>query len=247
VSLLAAPEGGTGDPVATTFTPPTRPMGWGNVSHALSLAQDALARLGITQPTNAQLQAALMGGDVTGADGSAVALRGILQMRADGMGWGQIAKASGTTMGAVVSSTRAMQGKIPATTPATEVPAKPEAPVGIITADGSAAPLPGGKSARGITTAAGASTGAAKGTSKGLMTAQGTSPVAASRGIVTASGSAAGVGSATVAAHGRGSGVVSATGAAVSSGAVTAAGPGHGQGLGNGNGNGHANGKGKGG
>src|SRR5438067_1502455 len=46
----------------TTITPPTGAMGWGNVRIALALAQDSLARAGITNPTAQQLQAALVGG-----------------------------------------------------------------------------------------------------------------------------------------------------------------------------------------
>ena len=38
----------------TTFTPPTKPMGWGNVSHALDLAQFALNDAGIASPTQAE-------------------------------------------------------------------------------------------------------------------------------------------------------------------------------------------------
>jgi len=249
VTLLAPPEGGTGDAVATTFTPPTKPMGWGNVSHSLSLAQDSLTRLGITNPTNEQLQAALMGGDVTAADGSTVTLRGILQMRADGMGWGQIAKASGTTMGAVVSSTKAMQGKVPATTTTAKASA------GITTAAGAGATTAGGKGPKGITTATGAASSSA---SRGLVTAEGSIAsngrsgglsTAASgsggghaygRGLVTASGGSVGAGAATAAAHGRGAGLVSATGASAASNAsvTTAAGPDAGHGKGNGKGNG---------
>lgn len=263
VTLLAPPEGGTGEPVATTFTPPTKPMGWGNVSHSLSLAQDSLARLGITNPTNAELQAALMGGEITAPDGSTVALRGILQMRADGMGWGNIARSSGTTMGAVVSSTRAMQGRAPVAS---------ATPTGVTTAAGSTATATVGKPAKGITTAAGATTLAGKGPAKGITTASGVSPSAASRGLVTADGStaghgrsagvttasagsgggnaygrglvtasggAAGAGVTAAAAHGRGAGLVSASGASAGSAAVTtAAGPGNGRGHANGNGKG---------
>ncbi|MGE0355625.1 MAG: hypothetical protein AB7P08_01795 [Burkholderiales bacterium] len=280
VTLLAAPEGGAGDPVATTFTPPTKPMGWGNVSHSLALAQDSLARLGIANPTSADLQAALLGGEVTGADGSAVSLRGILQMRADGMGWGQIAKASGTTMGAVASSAKAMQGRAPAAAPTTPVaPAKPEAPTGITTADGSTtgtSPALSGKSARGITTATGASAGGvASGRPKGITTAQGAAAGSVSRGVVTADGSLAGSGRAnglTTAAsgsgggHAYGRGLVTASGASAGSGAVTASSHGRGAGVvaatgaavsagavtaagpgnGQGRGNGNGNGNGKG-
>src|SRR5512132_1141402 len=91
--------GANGKPVTTTttstFTPPTKPMGWGNVKISLALAQAQLQQLGITKPTAEQLQAALNGGTVKAADGTSVTLKGVLQMRADGMGWGQIAQAGG--------------------------------------------------------------------------------------------------------------------------------------------------------
>src|SRR4051812_9431335 len=50
---------------STTIEVPTKPMGWGNVRHALALAQYSLAQAGITNPTPAQLAAALNGGTVT--------------------------------------------------------------------------------------------------------------------------------------------------------------------------------------
>jgi hypothetical protein len=82
----------------TTYDPPTGKMGWGNVKISLALAQDSLTRAGITRPTAEQLQAALSGGKVTvnNADGTTTTttLRGVLRMRADGMGWGEIAKLS---------------------------------------------------------------------------------------------------------------------------------------------------------
>lgn len=277
VTLVAAPTTTTGTttgsttgtttetpvPVETTFTPPTKPMGWGNVAHALSLAQFSLAQAGITNPTNAQLQAALMGGDVIVADGSTVTLKGILQMRADGMGWGQIAKASGTTMGAVVSSTKAMQGRVATTTPtsstttAAGTTTTAKSSKGITTAAGAGAASAVNKSSKGITTASGATPAAA---SRGLVTAEGgmASPgrsggvtTAASgsgggnafgRGLVTASGGSVGAGVASAAAQGHGVGLVSGTGASASSNAsiTSAAGPGngHGQGAGNGKGKG---------
>lgn len=246
VTLLAAPEGGTGDPVATTFTPPTRPMGWGNVSHSLSLAQASLARLGITNPTNAELQAALLGGEVTASDGSVATLDGILQMRADGMGWGAIARSSGTTMGAVVSSTRAMQGKAPATiSPATGEAAASttgrQRPSGITTASGSGTPGAGGKASRGITTAGGGSVSQGRGPSKGVTTASGAASTSASRGLVTADGSLAGhgrSGNVTTAASGSsgggnayGRGLVTASGGSVGAGAASAAAHGRGAGV----------------
>ena len=45
----------------TDITVPTRPMGWGNVSHALALVQFSLHQAGIDQPTAAELQAAVDG------------------------------------------------------------------------------------------------------------------------------------------------------------------------------------------
>lgn len=67
---------------ATTFSPPTGQMGWGNVQRALDLARAELAAQGITNPTPTQLQTALVGSTTT---------PGILQLRSEGGGWGQIA------------------------------------------------------------------------------------------------------------------------------------------------------------
>ncbi len=86
-----------------SFMPPTRPMGWGNVRHALTLAQRELAAQGITDPTPAQLQAALTGGSITTATGDTVTLSGTLTLRSQGMGWGQIAKTTGVPLGNAAS------------------------------------------------------------------------------------------------------------------------------------------------
>ena len=93
---------------STTITPTTKPMGFGNVDIALSLALHELAQKGITQPTAAQIQAALTGGTITTSTGS-IALTGILTMRSQGMGWGAIANSMGFKLGEVVRSTRAEQ------------------------------------------------------------------------------------------------------------------------------------------
>lgn len=78
-----------------SFTPTTRPMGYGNITQALSLAQRQLAAQGITAPTPEQLHIALNGGTVTSVDSSGasqtVEVPGVLQLRSQGMGWGQIA------------------------------------------------------------------------------------------------------------------------------------------------------------
>jgi hypothetical protein len=92
----ATTPGGTPTTTTTTYDPPTGKMGWGNVKISLELAQRSLTRAGITRPTAEQLQAALSGGKVMvkNADGTTATttLRGVLRMRADGMGWGEIAK-----------------------------------------------------------------------------------------------------------------------------------------------------------
>ena len=100
----------------TTVTVPatTKPLGYGNVTITLALAQTSLDKVGITQPTAAQLQAALTGGTVTLADGSSVKLQGIQTLRASGMGWGQIAKTLGVRLGSVVSAVHDERAKLAA-------------------------------------------------------------------------------------------------------------------------------------
>jgi hypothetical protein len=73
---------------------PTGPMPWNEVRIALLHAQDVLLHAGVMRPHGAQLQAALVGGEVLGADGKPIALRGILRMRADGVSWVDIARVS---------------------------------------------------------------------------------------------------------------------------------------------------------
>lgn len=76
--------------VETVVANPNGPMGWGEVDHSLGLAQ-ALVENGEA----GSLEEALAGAPVTNADGTTTYEGGILQMRADGMGWGQIAKELG--------------------------------------------------------------------------------------------------------------------------------------------------------
>lgn len=90
----------------TTITPPTGKMGFGNVFISLALAKQQLSQVGITQPTPAELQAALLGGSVTtgtGATATTTNLQGILTMRSQNMGWGQIAQKLGVKLGTVMS------------------------------------------------------------------------------------------------------------------------------------------------
>ncbi|MCK9381877.1 MAG: hypothetical protein M0P95_12560 [Sulfuritalea sp.] len=101
-SLVAGLRSGTavtlsspGSATVMSFTPTTKPMGYGNVTQALTLAQRQLAAQGITQPTPVQLSTALNGGTLTTTSSSGatrtVEMAGVLQLRSQGMGWGQIA------------------------------------------------------------------------------------------------------------------------------------------------------------
>ncbi|MBS0337272.1 MAG: hypothetical protein JSS40_10765 [Proteobacteria bacterium] len=96
ITLVADPSAPPGTVASTTFTPPTRPMGYGNVYISLALARARLAAQGITSPTPLQLQTALVGG-------SATQPKGVLQMRSDGMGWGRIAQAYDLKLGPVMA------------------------------------------------------------------------------------------------------------------------------------------------
>ncbi len=92
------------DGTSSTFKPATGKLGFGNINIALSLAKKELADQGITQPTPDQLQAALNGGSVKTSTGTTVMLPGILELRAEGKGWGQIANSMGIRLGDVVSA-----------------------------------------------------------------------------------------------------------------------------------------------
>ena len=94
----------------TVITPPTGHMGHGNVYISLALAKQQLSSLGITQPTPQQLQSALTGGTITQTTGSGATavttstqLDGILTLRSQNMGWGQIAQKLGYKLGPVMS------------------------------------------------------------------------------------------------------------------------------------------------
>ena len=108
---------------SVTFTPPTSKLGYGNINIALSLAKADLARQGITNPTPAQLAAALNGGTIVTATGT-VTMAGVLAQRQAGMGWGQIADAMGVKLGSIVSASKTDKaGRKPAPTAKNEVAA----------------------------------------------------------------------------------------------------------------------------
>lgn len=203
ITLTSTSSSTTGGTTITslTFDPPTRPMGNGNVFISLALAKQQLASYGITEPTPQQIQAALTGGMITtgsGATAQTITLKGILTQRADGMGWGAIAKSQGMNLGQVVSGLKRANTQITA----------------------------GGSTGAGVTTAtnAGTQTQATTGTSASVHGNSANAPghnrgMEGGSGIVTATGSGvgAGLGGGVNAQSGtRASGIVTGSGAAVS-------------------------------
>jgi len=174
----------------TTFSPPTGKMGYGNVYTSLALAKQQLAGLGITQPTAAQIQAALAGGTVTGANGQTTTLSGVLTLRAQGMGWGQIAQSLGYKLGPVISGMKSANAHV-ASQPAASTGTAPGAS-GVTTAAGHGAGQ-GDAYGRGIVTGAGTPGGPGQGNAYG-------------RGIVTGAGAPAGQSGSSAAAQGRSAG-----------------------------------------
>ena len=98
---------------STSFTSPTGKMGFGNVNIALSLAEASLKQQGITSPTPQQLQSSLTG---------------ILDQRASGKGWGQIANSMGFKLGEVVRPERPEKPVRPDKSERPDRPDKPERP-----------------------------------------------------------------------------------------------------------------------
>jgi hypothetical protein len=152
-----------GTATSTTFTPPTGKMGYGNVYTSLALAKQNLASVGITNPTSEQLQAAMVGGTVTMPNGQTTTMTGVLELRAQGMGWGQIAQHYGYKLGPVVSGMKASNTAISAqsthrsttTTTTTSSSANAANKSGIVTASGASSGSHGNGYGRGIVTGAG--------------------------------------------------------------------------------------------
>lgn len=105
VTLAPSATTSAGTPVVS-FTPATQKMGYGNIKIALSLAKTTLSKQGITNPTPAQLAAALNGGNITLTNGTVVTMTGILTQRSAGMGWGKIAQTMDVKLGTVVSASQ---------------------------------------------------------------------------------------------------------------------------------------------
>jgi hypothetical protein len=211
----------TTDPVTNTSTTttealPTGKMGFGNVKISLALAQESLRQQGIMQPTSEQLHTSLAGGQMVPGDPT-TNTTGVLQMRADGMGWGQIAQRYNVKLGQLMS------GKQPASTTTTSATSTTTTSKGITTA--------GGKSSTTVT---------GKGNGKAFSGSE-----SQENGIVSASGRTSGTSSSSASQGGRG--IVSGSGRSVghTSGIVTGGGNGHqygGSGGGQGNGGGHGKG-----
>ena len=206
----------TSTTTTTTINPPTGKMGFGNVFIALALAKQELGQMGITQPTPEQLKAALVGGSFTTGTGTTARdnkLQGILTMRSQHMGWGQIAQKLGFKLGPVVSGLKSANQSM--TTAAT-------------TSNGSgtvaARSQPNSRSESGIVSA----TGKVHGNSESEISGKS----GYGEGIVSASGKSAGGGN----GSGYGKTIVTGSGhvAGGNSSGVTGSGPGNSSGHGNG-------------
>jgi hypothetical protein len=181
----------------TVITPPTGHMGFGNVYISLALAKQQLSTLGITQPTPQQLQAALTGGAITqttgtGATATTTNMQGVLTMRSQHMGWGQIAQKLGFKLGPVMASMKNANHSLAATTAASSKgnghangQASKSSESGIVSASGKST----GNSAQGVASGKGSGDGIVTASGKGNGNAYGLNR---NSGIVTGSGNAAG-------------------------------------------------------
>ena len=86
---------GSGSAGSSTASADLASLPKGQRDRALTLANRDLAAAGITSPTSQQTQAALTGGSVTNAQGETTEMQGVLRLRNEGMGWGQIAHTIG--------------------------------------------------------------------------------------------------------------------------------------------------------
>jgi hypothetical protein len=221
ITLTDPAVAGGPPPNSTTFTSPAKPMGYGNVRIALSLAQAQLASEGITNPTAAELQGALVGKTYVGPEGTTTT-DGVLQMRASGMGWGKIANTMGFKLGPVVSGKQtfvATDRADSSVTTAAGLGASAGRAKVVATASGAASD--GSKS---VVTGSSGTAGGGKGVVTGSSGAAGDG-----KGVVTGSSGAAGGGKGVVtgagnAAHGQSSGITTGLGhASANAGGVTTA------------------------
>lgn len=217
---------------SATFAPPTGQMGHGNVYTSLALAKEQLASVGITEPTAEEIQAAMVGGDVVTATGETQTLPGVLQLRSEGMGWGEIAHEMGFKLGPVISGMRTGKAQVDGevdTTADTDTtgPSNADVVTGVNgKADVSAGARGKGNAyGKGVVTGTGGASATAHG--EGVVRGSGdTGGNAYGKGIVTGTGGGAGN------AYGHGEGPVSGSGNAHGQGIVTGAGGGAGNAYG---------------
>jgi hypothetical protein len=188
----------TTDPTTNTTTTttealPTGKMGFGNVKISLALAQESLRQQNIMQPTSEQLHTALVGGQMVPGD-STTTTNGILQMRSEGMGWGQIAQKYDVKLGQLMS------GKQPAATTTTSTTSTTTTSKGITSAGGKSSSTVTGKGngtpqGKGIVSASGQTSGASSSSGseggRGIVSGSGRS-MGHTNGIVTGAGASGG-------------------------------------------------------
>src|SRR5499426_1038222 len=162
----------------TVITPPTGQMGHGNVFTSLALAKQQLGQLGISQPTPQQLQAALTGGTITTGTGTTATtsqLQGILTMRSQGMGWGQIAQQQGTKLGPVISGLKSANKQMTTTNASSTGSQSTSSSSGIVSGSGKSQGNSGqnsgqNRSGEGIVSGSNGSTGNGNAYGKGIVT-----------------------------------------------------------------------------
>lgn len=199
ITLVTTTPGSTptAPPVTSTtiITPPTGKMGFGNAYISLALAKQQLNQVGITQPTPQQLQAALTGGTVTTGSGPTLAthnLQGILTMRSQNMGWGQIAQKLGTKLGPVVSGMKSANQNMTTASASSTGSQSASSSSGIVSGSGKSHGNSGqgisgqNRSREGIVSASGRSGGNGNAYGKGIVSGSG--QAAGNSGITTAGG-----------------------------------------------------------
>jgi hypothetical protein len=192
----AATPGAAPTVTTTVITPPTGKMGHGNVFTSLALAKQQLGQMGISQPTPEQLQAALTGGTITtgtGTTATTTQLQGILTMRSQHMGWGQIAQRLGTKLGPVVSGLKSANQSMTTTSASSTGSQSTSSSSGIVSGSGKSHGNSGqnvsgqNKSGEGIVSGSNRSTGNGNAYGKGIVTGSGQA-AGGNSGITTAGG-----------------------------------------------------------
>jgi len=177
----------------TTEALPTGKMGFGNVKISLALAQESLRQQNIMQPTSEQLRTSLVGGEMVPGDSTSTT-NGILQMRSEGMGWGQIAQKYDVKLGQLMS------GKQPASTTSTSTTNNTTTSKGITSASEKSSTTVTGKGngtpqGKGIVSASGQTSGASSSSGseggRGIVSGSGRS-MGHTNGIVTGAGASGG-------------------------------------------------------